>query len=175
MAGRKVKLIPGKTIRPDKGAMFRRGKPSVEQAYRIALAAVDEEVEDFDFSEWQQLNCVAPPPRPGMVQCFIRVQLGGETDWKNEIAYNQAKWSPRIDEVTNNRPLQIGDMVLMERPISVHNRVVKHLAITNANLIQSIVDNDFTERLSGRGGFGPLTVELSEVSEEIIPMVDEDE
>ena len=66
MAVRKVKLVPGKSL--DRGAIYRRGKPSVEQAYRVALAAVNEEFEDVDFTEMQQLALVAPPPRPGYVQ-----------------------------------------------------------------------------------------------------------
>ena len=170
MPVKKRVLTPGK-MRPqqDRIGRFRSGKLSAEQAYLIAAAQAEEDdLEIADFADIPQVNLMGPPAREGYETKWIRVQLGGVEDWRNELLRTREGWEPVISEKTGNKPLQVGDSIYMERPLQYRAVHERRLARANAAQLQSLLENEFTDRLPGVGGFGPLSVSRESVTEETV-------
>ncbi len=90
--------------------------------------------------EWRPANTLdAPPPRPGMVQRWIRFTLSNEDDPKNWTRKTREGWTPRTLETVpdgytpptlqhgkHGTLIGVGDLILCEMPRELHQSRKKY-------------------------------------------------
>lgn len=109
---------------------------------------VDEQYESSDFDPFQ---LDAPEARPGYVQRWVRVELEGRSDINTNSSIRDG-WRPRTDLPEKYKPinysfntpaekvdyLKVGDLVLMEKPIRLHQKRMRYYANRDRQIMQTI-------------------------------------
>lgn len=114
---------------------------------------LDEQYVDEGLTDYEPYQLDAPPPRPGYVQRWVRVLVDGRQDI-NVIQSGREGWRPRKEALPKNfQPmdfrlgekeggpvdyLQVGDLVLMEKPISRHLERMDYYARKDAKMSEAI-------------------------------------
>ncbi len=114
----------------------------------------------------------SPPAREGMEQRWIRVRLGGQIDIQNYLRQQQRGWRPRPADtlpsgymlLKQNLEAQFGeqgsiignqDSILMERPLSLGNKVRAYYAKQTQRLkmqISEFIGDNMPRKHGTRGG-----------------------
>jgi hypothetical protein len=122
------------------------------------------EEEDYD-ERWDDgVLLAAPPPRPGYYQRWVRIKIDGAPDMRNLIRRKNQRYTPRLsstaaayestmfneDDVIGNE-----EMVLMERPIKLHERQAGKQRGAAKHQMEEIRNSMFKQTRPG-DGFGSI-------------------
>jgi len=134
------------------------------------LHAVHEESDDWE----TVMRTKAPPARPGYAQRWVRLMVHGQEDASNVMRKRNEGWSPRpgntlppgffapvVEHASMGNVIANGDMILMERPLKVHERQARHNE-KMTNLQVQGVERYLAANAPGGRGFG--AGEVSEFS-----------
>ena len=112
---------------------------------------IDQQFEK-DSDEFEPFQLKAPPPRAGYVQRWVRVLLGGQQDINASHSHMEG-WRPRTEQLPDNfKPsnfrfgdvnsnvdyIQIGDLVLMEKPIARHKKRMAYYAKKDQQVVSAV-------------------------------------
>lgn len=125
-----------------------------------------------DDDDWQQIQRTkAPPARPGYAQRWVRMMAHGVEDVANVMKKRNEGWNPRMADtipvgffapVTQHASMGNvivnGDMILMERPLKIHDKQARHNA-KMASLQASSIERYLTQHAGGGRGYGAAEVE----------------
>lgn len=109
--------------------------------------------EQYGKENYDPFQLDAPPPRAGYVQRWVRVTLVGSVDVNASYSIRD-NWRPRTDLPDRFKPinyafqnqdrnqtvdyLQVGDLVLMEKPIKFHSARMAHFKDKDKQIMQAI-------------------------------------
>ena len=125
--------------------------------------------------EWETvMRTKAPPARSGYAQRWVRLMVHGQEDASNVMRKRNEGWSPRagnslpsgffapiVEHASMGNVIVNGDMILMERPLAIHEKQARHHQKMTSLQAQSI-DRYLAQNIPGGHGFGPG--EVSEFS-----------
>lgn len=108
--------------------------------------------EDMNFADWgDEANLIAPEPREGMTQRWVRVGIDGADDPKNMHKKHRQGWRPRpvetmaesFKELGTKRAwsegiLRVDDLVLMEMSTDRVEARRRHYTQKTANLMRAV-------------------------------------
>ena len=144
----------------------------------LYTAPLDPEVQaalDSDDDDWQQiLRTKAPPARPGYAQRWVRIMTHGIEDVANVMKKRNEGWEPRlatslpagffapvVQHASLGNVIINGDMLLMERPLRIHEKQHRHNA-KMASLQASSIERYLSQQAPGGRGYGAAEVEKFE-------------
>lgn len=124
--------------------------------------------------EWRRpMSLDAPPPRPGMVQRWVRAEMRSEADNLNWTSKMREGWRPRdpasipdcesfygVGQLNSQNVVRVGGLILMEMPEQRNN--AKKQAIREAIRRQEESVKLETAKISAEGtrqGFAPIVRE----------------
>jgi len=119
--------------------------------------------EDTAGDDWTPGSAlVAPPPRPGYLQRFIRVKNKNETDGSNVVRSKREGYSPRLADtmpegykelgITDGDytgAIGFGDLVLFEIPIAVDKKREVYYSNRTARMTEAVDDRLRSDQVSG--------------------------
>lgn len=136
---------------------------------------VDERDAIHDDDDWEQvLRTKAPPPREGFAQRWVRIMAQGVEDTANIMRKRNEGWEPRraesiptgffaptIQHASFGNCVMNGDMILMERPMRIHEKQRRHVN-KMASLQASAIERYLQQNAPGGRGFKAAEVEKFE-------------
>jgi hypothetical protein len=128
-----------------------------------------------DDDDWEHvMRTKAPPAREGFAQRWVRMMTAGVEDTANIMKKRNEGWSPRnadtiptgffapiIAHASFGNCIVNGDMILMERPMRVHEKQRRHNA-KMASLQASTIERYLERNAPGGRGFSAAEVEKFE-------------
>lgn len=137
----------------------------IEREHETPAAAGDEistiEREEGDITWMRPSNLDAPPPRPGYVQRWKRIELDGAHDTRNWQSALREGWRPRqADTVTEDFAvmkhsldgmgvIKAEGLILCEMPMTAAGKRVSYYSERTARQIQSVDDDLLRTQQSG--------------------------
>ena len=127
-------------------------------------------LETADLAWRQPLNLDAPPPRPGMVQRWVRAELRSEVDNLNWQTKNREGWTPRDPATIPDHEsyfgtashrgasvIRVGGLILMEMPeerLRSKRRYIKELSRRQEQSVSAEVEKVSREGVAN--GMSPI-------------------
>lgn len=143
------------------------GRLSREQETRQAQE-YDQQAASEDWEEKGNLDTTQIPPRPGMVQWWVRTRVGTDDDVQNLARMMNQGWRPRPAETIPKgvyfntvRMRDFGDVigfrgqVLMERPKELHEKQARYYRQQARNMKRSIDEHMMQVHEPGKGMGAP--------------------
>jgi hypothetical protein len=165
-------------IHPTPNKAEHPAQTDLQAARNLYAAPLDPEVRaalDSDDDDWQQiLRTKAPPPKAGYAQRWVRIMTHGVEDVANVMKKRNEGWEPRmadslpagffapvVQHASLGNVIVNGDMLLMERPLRIHEKQRRHHA-KMASLQATAIERYLSQRAPGERGYGAAEVEKFE-------------
>lgn len=145
---------------------------SNDRVSRVQESRASENINVDSFGDDSLLDTTNMPPREGFVQRWVRTTINNEDDQGNVFRSMNRGWKPRKADTVPNpmvptinyndaNVIGIRGMILMERPIELHEREVARENNISDNLMAGVKSNMHDVHTQGSGITRPEFTEQS--------------